>query len=182
MKRLFSILAAALLTLSMFAQSGATCDDAIYVDGEYTANFAAGEYWFMSLTSALPMTIKCYPSNPGAKAPQIQVDFTCTYENGMAVYDDPKVAKMVMNAAQYELTLPMTKTLTMQMDDNGKPYYSYTFPKNYQNMLYGQGVTYAIPAYVKLKVFGTTSAEIVSEAVSSRCRDYVNQHHTAYVA
>lgn len=175
MKRLFSILAAALLTLSMFAQSGATCDDAIYVDGEYTANFAAGEYWFMSLTSILPMTINCYPSNQGAKAPEITVDFTCTYENGKAVYDDPKVAKMIQNAEKYGLSLPMTKKLSLQTDDNGKVYYSYTFPKNYQNMLYGQGVTYAIPAYVKLKVYSNTEAEIVSDAVSSRCRDYVNQ-------
>ena len=175
MKKFFSIAAAVLLSLSLFAQSGASCEDAIYVDGEYTANFGEGEYWFMSLTSILPMTINCYPSNQGAKAPEIQVDFTCTYENGKAVYDDPKVAKMVTNAGKYGLTLPMTKKLTMQTDDNGKIYYSYTFPKNYQNMLYGQGVTYAIPAYVKLKCYGNTETEIESTAVSSRCRDYVNQ-------
>ena len=174
MKRLFSILSAMVLTMSLWAQSGATCDDAIYVDGEYVATFAEGEYWFTALTSQLPMSIVCYPSNPGAKAPEIQVDFTCTYEDGVAVYDDEKVAKMVANAGKYGLTLPMTKKLDLLQDDQGKLFYRYTFPKNYQNMLYGQGVTYAIPAYVRLKVFGNTSVDIASEATASRCRDYVN--------
>lgn len=175
MKRLLSLLVSVLLVMSISAQTiGSSCDDAIYVESDYTGTMTAGEHWFMALTSSLPITITCYPSNPGAQAPEIQVDFTCTYENGVPVYDDEKVAKMVKNAAQYSLSLPMTYKLTPQADDNGRIYYSYTFPKNYQNMLYGQGVTYAIPAYVRFKVYGSTNVDIESGSVNSRCRDYSN--------
>ena len=179
MKKLFSFLAAfALLTLTThsLAQTGATCDDAIYVEAEYNCTFSAGEYWFMALTSALPMTINCYPAVNSAQQPEIQIDFTCEYDaNGKGIYDDPKVAKMVANASYYGLSLPMTYKLSPSLDDNGKLVYSYTFPKNYQNMLYGQGVTNAIPAFVRLKVYSSTSVEIASGSVNTRCRDYVNQ-------
>ncbi len=174
MKKFLSIIAATLLTLSLFAQNGATCDDAIYVESDYTGSFAPGEYWFMAMTSSLPISITYYPISPAAKAPEIQVDFTCTYENGEPVYDDPNVAKMVKSASKYDLSLPMTYTLTAGTDANNKLYYTYTFPKNYRNMLYGQGVTYAIPAYLKLKVYGAGTTEIASDAINVRCRDYVN--------
>ena len=179
MKKIISHLAALLLLLTtsmpVMAQAGSTCDNAIYVDAEYTNTFRAGEYWFTAMTSALPMTINCYPTVAGQQAPQIQVDFTCTFVDGQAVYDDPKVASMVQRAGDYGLYLPMINTLRAKTDENGKIYYTYTFPSNYNEMLYGQGVTYAIPAYVKLTCYSNIELNITSGSVHSRCRDYVNQ-------
>mgnify|MGYP006872985733 CR=1 FL=1 len=179
MKKRLSLLTALVLTITMpfsgYAQTGATCDDAIYVESEYSGEFTAGEYWFMAMTSSLPVSIKCYPQNQGATAPEILVDFTCTYKDGKPVYDDEKVERMITHAADYGLTVPMTYKLSPSYDENGKIFYNYTFARNYRSMLYGQGVTYAIPAFVRLKVFSTCSVQISSESINARCVDYVNQ-------
>lgn len=179
MKRFYSHLATLLLMLTaampLAAQPGSSCDNAIYVDAEYTNTFSAGEYWFTATSSALPMSIKCYPIVTGQQNPQILVDFTCTYVDGVAVYDDPKVEHMVSRASEYGLYLPMVNTLRAAYDENGRLYYYYNFPDNYNNMLYGQGVTYGIPAYVKLTCYGKMEISITSGSVNSRCRDYVNQ-------
>ncbi len=179
MKQITSYLATLLLmlttTIPTMAQVGSTCDNAIFVDAEYTNTFRAGEYWFEAVTTSLPITIKCYPSVAGLQAPQIVVDFTCTYVDGVAVYDDPKVVRMVERAGEYGIFLPMTYNLRARQDENGKLYYSYTFPRDYTDMLYEHGVTYAIPAYVKLTLQCTTQVVISSGSTHARCRDQVNQ-------
>ena len=180
MNKLLSFLAALLLVAVMLpqrlaAQSGATCDDAIYIESDYSVSLAAGEYWFMAMTYSLPLTIRFYPVNAGAQAPELIVDFTCQHDDeGNGIYDDDNVAKMVKSAGTYGLTLPMSYKLSPAQDETGRIYYAYTFSRNYRNMLYGQGVTYAIPAYVKVKLYGTARVDIASESVNNRCRDYVN--------
>lgn len=179
MKKIVSLLAVLLLIFTsitpLMAQTGSSCENAIYIDADYTNNFSAGEHWFTSTTAFLPLTIKCYPTVSGQQAPHIRVDFTCTYVDGEAVYDDPKVERMVERAYEYGFTLPMNSVLRATQDESGRLCYTYTFPSTYKDMLYDHGVTYGIPAYVKLTCYCNTEVIISSGSAHARCRDYVNQ-------
>ena len=156
--------------LLLNAKQGDSCNDAIPVDIEYSGSFAAGEYWFTATTDALPLTIYYYPEDTTVGAPEVWIDLTCT----PGVYDDTIVAKMLQTADQYGLSFPMREVPDKQYDENGQIYYSIVYDRNYRDMLYNQGVTYSIPAYVKLITQTQASVEIVSTSVNARCREYVN--------
>lgn len=144
----------------------------IYVQDSYFEAFEAGEYYFMSDTWQLPLTVYYYPEDESVKAPYILLDLTCQMDGKS--YDDEKVADMISHAQEYHLEFPMVEELKKEYDENGKLRYRITYDVNYRNMLYGQGVTYSVPAYVYLICYGSAEVEIVSRSVASRCRDYVN--------
>ena len=165
------LLCTGLGTAPLLAQEpdGRTCETAFAVDTAYHASLMPGEYWFTAETPALPLTIYYYPEDPAAPAPTYYLDLTCT----PGVYEDENVAHMVSLASEYNLEFPMHDELDKNYDDDGNLYYTILFDRNYRDMLYGQGVTYAIPAYVKLTVTSNATVDIKSTSINSQCRDYV---------
>ncbi len=171
MKRLFLSFFVALCGLNVCAQGmGTSCNDAIFIDTTYTAALTEGDYWFTANTPALPLTIYIYPEDTTAAVTDIWLDLTCT----PGVYDDPKVAEMVSKADQYELSFPMLEKPEKYYDKDGNVYYSISFDTNYRDMLYEQGVTYPIPAFVHLKLYTNCSVDIKSTSINTQCRKYVN--------
>lgn len=170
MKKLTLLLLGLTLSIALFAYEGDQCLNAIEVESEYSGTFAEGEYWFTSTTSFLPLTIYYYPEDTTVQAPEIWIDLTCT----PGVYEDSLVAKMLQSAHQYDLSFPMKEVPEKEYDDKGRMFYRVTYDKNYRDMLYNQGVTYAIPAYVRVVNYGQAAVDIVSKSVNAQCREYVN--------
>ncbi len=171
MKRLFLSFFVVLCGLNVYAQGmGTSCNDAIFIDTAYTAALTEGDYWFTANTPALPLTIYIYPEDTTAAMTDIWLDLTCT----PGVYDDPKVAEMISKADQYELSFPMLEKPEKYYDKDGNVYYSISFDTNYRDMLYEQGVTYPIPAFVHLKLYTNCSVDIKSTSINTQCRKYVN--------
>lgn len=170
MKKLTLILLILFSAFSLRAEVGESCENAIPVDVEYSGSFPAGEYWFTATTASLPLTIYYYPEDTTVGAPEVWIDLTCT----PGVYEDTLVAKMLQTADQYHLSFPMREVPDKQYDENNQLYYSIVYDRNYRDMLYNQGVTYSIPAYVRLVNPTQASIDIVSTSVNARCREYVN--------
>ena len=170
MKKLILLTFGLMLTNLLFAYEGDQCLNAIEVESEYSGTFAEGEYWFTSTTSFLPLTIYYYPEDTTAQAPEIWIDLTCT----PGVYEDSLVAKMLLSADQYGLSFPMKEVPSKEYDDKGRMFYRVTYDKNYRDMLYNQGVTYAIPAYVRVVNHGQAAVDIVSKSINAQCSEYVN--------
>ena len=170
-KKMILLLAAVLsVTIVAYAGDGTSCENAIYVDTAYTATLGAGEYWFMAETPALPLTLYYYPENENDSAPEITIDLSCT----TGVYEDPEVARMVSMAENYGLSFPMKYKPKAQFDANDKLVYILTFDESYRNMLFNEGVTYAIPAYVHVVMHGSALVRVVSTSTFSQCSDNVN--------
>ncbi len=175
MKRVLLSLFVALCGLNVYAQGmGTSCDDAIFIDTAYTAVLTEGEYWFTANTPALPLTIYYYPDDTTAQSPEIYLDLTCT----PGVYDDSNVARMVGMGDKYGLTFPMkeipNKYYSVSEDGESTLYYAITYDSNYRDMLYEQGVTYSIPAYVRLITHTNATLRIASTSINSQCRTFVN--------
>lgn len=170
MKKLILLTFGLMLTNLLFAYEGDQCLNAIEVESEYSGTFAEGEYWFTSTTSFLPLTIYYYPEDTTAQAPEIWIDLTCT----PGVYEDSLVAKMLLSADQYGLSFPMKEVPSKEYDDKGRMFYRVTYDKNYRDMLYNQGVTYAIPAYVRVVNHGQAAVDIISKSINAQCSEYVN--------
>ena len=170
MKKLILLTFGLMLTNLLFAYEGDKCLNAIEVESEYSGTFAEGEYWFTSTTSFLPLTIYYYPEDTTAQAPEIWIDLTCT----PGVYEDSLVAKMLLSADQYGLSFPMKEVPSKEYDDKGRMFYRVTYDKNYRDMLYNQGVTYAIPAYVRVVNHGQAAVDIISKSINAQCSEYVN--------
>ncbi len=171
MKRVLLSLFVALCGLSGYAQGmGTSCNDAIFIDTAYTAALTEGEYWFTANTPALPLTIYIYPEDTTAKVADIWLDLTCT----PGVYDDPKVAHMVSMGSKYGLTFPMLENPEKHYDKDGNLYYSISYDTNYRDMLYEQGVTYPIPAYVHVILYTNSTMKVESTSINTQCRKLVN--------
>ena len=170
MKKLTLLLLGLTLCSALWAYEGESCTKAIEVEAEYSGTFAEGEYWFTSTTSFLPLTIYYYPEDTTTQAPEIWIDLTCT----PGVYEDSLVAKMLLSADQYGLSFPMKEVPEKEYDSKGRMFYRITYDKNYRDMLYNQGVTYAIPAYVRVVNHGQAAVDIVSTSINAQCREYVN--------
>ncbi len=171
MKHFLLTLFVALCSINIAAQgSGSACNDAIFVDTTYSAALAAGDYWFTANTPALPLTIYVYPEDTTALAPLVELDLTCT----PGVYDDEKIANMLQFASKYGLSFPMKDTLKQAVDSYGDTYYYITYDRNYRDMLYEQGVTYSIPAFVHLFLSCDAEVTIASTSINTQCRKHVN--------
>ncbi|MBR1809907.1 MAG: hypothetical protein IJ776_11070, partial [Paludibacteraceae bacterium] len=172
----YILISLAMLPMQLVAQSFVTsCEQAVEITSEYTGSLTEGDYWFTAMTSALPLTLNYYPDDENEVAPQVFLDLTCEYDSeGHGIYRDSLVRAMISLADNYDLAFPMRSTLKPQTDANGNRYYSILFDRNYRDMLYEQGVTYAIPAYLRITVSGTATVNIVSTSINTRCREYVN--------
>ncbi len=171
MKRVLLSLFVALCGLNIYAQGmGTSCDEAIFIDTAYTAALTEGEYWFTANTPALPLTIYIYPEDTTAQVADIWLDLTCT----PGVYDDPKVEHMVSMGSKYGLTFPMLEIPEKHYDNDSNVYYSISYDTNYRDMLYEQGVTYPIPAYVHVKLYTNTTMKVESTSINTQCRKFVN--------
>ncbi|MBR1808056.1 MAG: hypothetical protein IJ776_01545, partial [Paludibacteraceae bacterium] len=164
-----------LISTSIHAGDGNICSNAIKVDTAYNASLPKGEHWFTAETPALPLFLYWYPDDESARAPQIAVDFTCDYdENGKGIYSDSVIARMIGLADKHNLSFPMNSEMTRYTDTEGEIYYMSAFNEDYRDMLFQEGVTYSIPAYVRLKTFGQGNVRISSGSTWAQCMDYVN--------
>ncbi len=172
MKKLIALFAllVSVTVVKTYAGDGSTCDNAIEVDTAFTGSYGAGEYWFTAKTSALPLTLYYYPNDTSAQVPDIYIDLTCT----PGVYDDPIIERMISTAGQYNLSFPMHEQPKKEYDEDGVLRYRITYDRNYRDMLYNQGVTYPVPAFVRMVNYSQGNIYIVSKSINSRCRDYVN--------
>ncbi len=174
MKKILLTVLIALCGMNVFAQEtiqdGTSCETAFVIDTAYHAALTEGNYWYTAQTTALPLILYIYPEDTTAQIPDVFIDLTCTPEH----YDDPNVARMLDKAGDYGLSFPMKENPEKHYDANGDLYYQIMYDVNYRNMLYEQGVTYAIPAYINLFLYCPAEVSVASRSINTQCRDFVN--------
>ncbi len=174
MKKIILTFLIALCGMNAFAQenAGDICENAIVVDTAYHGTLTAGEYWFTAQTTTLPLIVSVFPHDTLTPVPEVWIDLTCT----PGVYEDKNVAKMLEKAGQYGLSFPMKEIPEKHYDkDSTTLFYSLMYDTNYRTMLHEQGVTYAIPAFIRVKIPTESDVHVVSRSVSTQCMDFVNQ-------
>ena len=147
MKKFFSALFVVLFATSMMAQTGLTCDDPIVVDSNYVGSIpAAGEYWFTAGTYDLPLTVHFRPESDNCLySPELEVDFTCV----PGVYADKKLDSVIQSVAAWDISLPI-EFMCEQSKIDGKYVYDLSIDNRYREQLAECGITYNVPAYVKV--------------------------------
>ncbi len=172
MKKLFVALLCLTTSLTAFSQirDGSTCERAFEIGDEFSAILPEGDFWFVAQTPSLPLTVYFYKTKETDDLPDVWLDLTCT----PGEYEDPIIRSLIEKAGEYDLTFPMHEKLKKTTDDFGRECYYVSFNENYRNMLYGEGVTYAINAYMHVQSHAEASVEFVSTSVESQCRDFVN--------
>lgn len=171
MKKLFVALLC-LTSMTVFAQihDGSSCERAFEIGDEFSAVLPEGDFWFVAETPSLPLTVYFYKTKETDDLPDVWLDLTCT----PGEYNDPIIQNLIDKAGEYDLTFPMHEKLKKTTDDFGRECYYVSFNENYRNMLYTEGVTYAIKAYMHIQSHAETSVDFVSTSVESQCRDFVN--------
>lgn len=145
---LCALVALFIFSAHMVAQTGLTCDDPIPVNGDYTAVVDGPcTLWFTAGTYDLPLTVHFAPDNLNSSySPVIELDLTCT----PGIYDDPKVHELVTIAEDFEIDFPVKRSCDKV--DYGNGHIEWDFPVNssYRDQLASFGVTYNVPAFVKV--------------------------------
>ena len=118
-KIVFIMLAMLCACVSAFAQNGTSCDDAIRLGSDYTAQITgAGPKWYVGNTFDLPMTVKFYPQNNSDPAPDMEFDFTCT----PGVYEDSILNSLFNPENSGYVPMPATVYPTKKTDDQNRKY------------------------------------------------------------
>lgn len=154
MKRYSFILFLVLLSsLSLYAQAGTSCDNAIplLTNVKFEAN--AGEYWYVAESFDLPYTVFFTPIEPTDRAPEIYVDMSCPH----GYSPDPKVQNH-LNHGWKELFPRRLHVDTLRMED-GRPVYKCYYGEDRLQILEAYGIDYSIPVYIHLTVFGPGHAQ-----------------------
>ena len=146
-KKIFSALVVVLFATSVMAQSGFTCNDPILVDSNYVGTVPAeGEYWYTAGTYDLPLHVFFRPlSDACTISPEISVDFTCV----PGYYADPKLDSVINTVADFGIELPI-EFMCERLEVDGKYVYDLSIDKRYREQLAECGITYNVPAYVKV--------------------------------
>ena len=169
-KLLVALLCLTALTAFSQIRDGSTCERAFEIGDAFSAILPEGDFWFVAETPSLPLTVYFYKTKESDDLPDVWLDLTCT----PGQYDDPIIQDLINKAGDYDLEFPMHEKLKKTTDDFGRECYYVSFNENYRNMLYGEGVTYAIKAYMHIQSHAETSLDFVSTSVESQCRDFVN--------
>ena len=171
-KKIFSALALVLFATYMVAQSGLTCDDPIPVDSSYSGTVDGPcVLWYTANTYDLPLHVYFSPNSLESDwSPEIQVDLTCT----PGVYDDPKIDSLLNMVEEFGLEFPVELLCDMVVR-NGKVEWDLSINQSYRDQLAEFGVTYNVPAYVKVTYFEGGSIRMTPDTAFSSCMD--NAHY-----
>ena len=172
MKKFFSALFIVLFATSMMAQTGLTCEDAIPVDENYVASVDGPcTLWYVAYTYDLPLTVHFIPEDDNSNwGPEVEVDLTCT----PGVYDDPKIHDLVTMVEDFNVTFPV-EFLCDKVVENGKVEWDLSVNKTYRDQLASFGVTYNVPAYVKVTFYEAGNIRLKPDTLFKNCMENAEQ-------
>ena len=156
-KKFFAALFVVLFATSMVAQTGLTCEDPIPVDENYVGVISGPcTLWYEAHTYDLPLHVYFSPyAEKSVVSPIVEIDFTCT----PGVYDDPKIDSLINVIEGFDLEFPVEFMCDLVVRD-GKNEWDLSIDKKYREQMAEFGLTYNVPAYVKVTFFesGTVSS------------------------
>lgn len=177
LKKLFFAFSMMLFATSAVAQLGTSCDNPIPVDSNYVGTISkAGIYWFTAGTYDLPLNVHFKPVDPStSRAPELMIDLTC--ETG--VYDDPLVDSLINMVEAFDITFPAEMRLEADGDE-----YDMFVDAMYREQMAKFGVTYNVPAYVRVQFFGPGEISFKPDTVFTSClnNDTVNLGDTLTIS
>lgn len=165
-RRFIFMLTMLLTSVVMMAGDGTSCTSPIQVTPNYQAVIAdKGEYWYTAQTYDLPINVRFIPTEvpaePNKQRPVAYVDFSC---NG--VYTDPNLQEVIEQASTMGKELPYE--LTFSWVDNGS-YYELNIPRKYRDQLAMSGLTYSVPAVVKVLTDFGGNVQIKPDTIITDC-------------
>ena len=168
MKKSFFVLFVVFFATSMMAQTGLTCDDPIPVDSSYSGVVDGPcELWYTAGTYDLPLHVYFSPNSLESDwSPEVVVDLTCT----PGVYDDPKVDSLMNMVEDFGLQFPI-ELLCDKVVRNGKVEWDLSINQSYRDQLAEFGVTYNVPAYVKVVYYEGGSIRMTPDTAFTSCMD-----------
>ena len=168
MKKLFFALVAVLFATSVVAQTGLTCNDPIPVDKNYEGTVDGPcTLWYTASTYDLPLNVHFIPEADNSDWwPEVIIDLTCT----PGVYDDPKVDSIIRLAEGFDITFPVELPCDRVVKD-GKVEWDLFVDAMYREQLAEFGVTYNVPAYVKVIFSEAGKVTLKPDTVFSSCMD-----------
>ena len=161
-KKLFFAFSMMLFATSAVAQLGTSCSEPIPVDSNYEGSITkAGIYWFTAGTYDLPLNVHFKPVDPStSRAPELMIDLTC--EPG--VYDDPLVDSLINMVESFNITFPAEMRLEADGDE-----YDMFVDAMYREQMAKFGVTYNVPAYVRVQFFGPGEISFKPDTIFTSC-------------
>ena len=172
MKKFFSALLVVLFATNVMAQTGLTCNDPIPVDSNYVGQVDGPcTLWYVAYTYDLPLTVHFIPEgNNSTWGPEVEVDLTCT----PGVYDDPKVHNLVTMVEEFDITFPI-EFLCDKVVDGDKVEWDLSVSKTYRDQLASFGVTYNVPAYVKVTFFEAGTVRLKPDTLFKNCMESADE-------
>lgn len=153
---------------SVCAQTGASCDEAIRLTADYSAQITgAGVKWYVANTFDLPLTVRFYPQHNSDPEPDLELDFSCT----SGVYEDSILCSLFCRNQSVYISLPHRAEPTRRVDDEGHVYYEVAMGEFYRNMLLSAGISYDIDVFVKVTYYGGGNISLTPDAEFSQCMD-----------
>ena len=169
MKHFFSALFMVLIATSMMAQSGLSCgEDAIKVDSNYVGRVEGPfprEIWYTAGTYDLPLNVHFIPdAYESEMAPEIWIDLTCTEGH----YDDPKIDSLLTMVQEFNISFPIE--LWCDESQNGdRVEWDKFIDDMYREQMAEFGITYNVPAYVKVTFYESGTVSLAPDLTFSTC-------------
>ncbi len=161
------LLTCCMQVMEVSAQTGAVCSAPIPLGSDYSATISgAGVKWYVANTFDLPLTVKFYPDNSDAAAPEIEMDFSCT----SGVYEDSILCSLFCRTGTY-IALPHIVMPTRKTDGEGRVYYEVAMGESHRNMLLSSGLSYDVDVYIKVSYPGRGSITLTPDAEFSQCME-----------
>jgi len=174
MKKLFAALFVVLFAVSMMAQTGLSCEEAIPVDENYVATIDGPcSLWYTLWTYDLPLTVHFIPNSNNSKlSPEVEVDLTCT----PGIYADPKLDSLINMVEDYDVSFPLEFMCDM-ITANGKTEWSLSVNKNYREQLAEFGIPYNVQAFVKVTFYESGNITLKPDTAFRSCMDNAEYLH-----
>ena len=168
MKKFFSALFVVLFASTMMAQTGRTCNDPIPVDSNYVGRVEGPcELWYTASTYDLPLNVHFIPDNKNSEwGPEVMVDFTCV----PGVYADPKLDSLLTMVEDFDVSFPL-EFLCDLVTSSGKNEWSLAINRSYREQMAEYGITYNVPAYVKVTFFEAGTISLRPDTAFQACMD-----------
>ena len=168
MKKFFSALFVVLFASTMMAQTGRTCNDPIPVDSNYVGRVEGPcELWYTASTYDLPLNVHFIPDNTNSEwGPEVMVDFTCV----PGVYADSKLDSLLTMVEDFDVSFPL-EFLCDLVTSSGKNEWSLSINRSYREQMAEYGITYNVPAYVKVTFFEAGTISLRPDTAFQACMD-----------